>query len=102
MPMLALAAALVCLAAALVSLTAAAPARAWVIGFGLQRAGGFTNPRFERLGVRYARYVTPWDVMGHADDRAQLDAWLSQARLDSVRPMVAFRAVQPAPGGSHP
>jgi hypothetical protein len=63
-----------------------------VIGISDQNASMFSNPLFGPLNIKYARYVTPWDVALNPDSDAahKLDAWLAAAQAAGVSPMIAF------------
>lgn len=84
--------ALVAVAAALALLPSTADA-APRIGISDQNVSMFANPLFTALDIRYARYVTPWDVALKPDSlsAAALDQWLAAARAAGVSPMVAFQ-----------
>ena len=58
------------------------------VGISDQSAETFGDPRFQALGIRYARLITPWDAITTEPDR--LDAWLQAARSAGVEPLVAF------------
>ncbi len=62
------------------------------IGISDQNVSMFSDPLFQPLNLKYARYVTPWDVALKPDSlpALALDAWLKAARADGVRVMVAF------------
>ena len=81
-------------AAALLALPAAAPAatRHVPVGISDQNAETFTNPLFTALNVRYARYVTPWNVALKPASRSaqELDAWLTAAEEAGVSALVSF------------
>jgi hypothetical protein len=80
--------------AAFVSLVGAAPSAASGsvrIGIGEQSASMFTDSRWQRLGIRHARYLTPWDALDHRRQRAELDTWMAAARSAEVRVMLSFR-----------
>ncbi len=83
-PAIALLAAVLALA-----LPGAAPA-APIIGIADQKPDMFADARFHELGIRHARLYVPWDAMLHADQRAEIDAWMGQARERGVRPLVTF------------
>jgi len=81
-------------AAALALVTVASSANAAVrIGISDQNVSMFDNPLFAPLEIRYARYVTPWDVALKPDslEAAALDQWLAAARAAGVQAMVAFQ-----------
>ena len=76
----------------LLSLAIAAPAaaKAPIVGVGDQSPAMFSDPNFQKLGVKHSRitlswnwYRTPWLV-------GELDAWMAGARANGVRPLVAF------------
>jgi hypothetical protein len=50
----------------------------------------FRDPRFRWLGVRVARIVVPWDLVRRPRELAWDSAWLQAARIQGVRPLVAF------------
>src|SRR4051794_38931491 len=87
------------LAAALTALIGAAPAvasdaalRHIPVGISDQNSLTFSNPLFAPLGMQYARYVTPWDVMKDPTsyDAQELDEWLTAAGAAGVKPLVSF------------
>jgi hypothetical protein len=50
----------------------------------------FTDPRFEALGIRYARITVSWDALERDWSRDQLDQWMSAARNAGIKPLVTF------------
>jgi hypothetical protein len=77
---------LVCALAAL-----AFPAGAFAsleIGVSDQHGETFSDPVFVSSGMTAARFITPWDVISHPDDR--LDPWLRAAQAAGIQPMIAF------------
>ncbi len=76
--------------ALLCALPAAAVAAPPVIGIADQKPDMFRDQRFRDLGIKHARLYVPWDAMLHADQRAEIDAWMGQARERGVRPLVTF------------
>jgi hypothetical protein len=50
----------------------------------------FTDPRYERLDLRHARYIAPWDALSDERQRAKLDAWMEQARATNTRVLLGF------------
>jgi hypothetical protein len=99
------------LALALASLAVAAPAAAAqqhsvAIGIGDQKTEMFADPRFEALGIHYARVTVSWDALETGWSRDQLDEWMLAARAAGLRPLVTFshsrlagrRRVLPSPG----
>ena len=96
------------LALALASLLAAPAAakRHIAIGIGDQKTEMFSDPRFENLGIRYARVTVSWDALETDWSRQELDDWMNAARAAHVKPLVTFshsrlagrRRVLPTPG----
>jgi len=76
--------------AALAVLAVPAGASAATVGISDQQAGTFTNPLYAPLKMRAARYIAPYDVMGNAQERADLDAWISAARAAHQKILVSF------------
>ena len=62
------------------------------VGLGDQNAGVFADTRFQALGLRHVRVITPWNVAKSRGDRAWLDAWLANAEAAGVKPLVSFGA----------
>jgi hypothetical protein len=76
---------------ALVLATAAsAEAAPPAIGIGEQKPGMFTSKHYERLGLRHARYIAPWDALRDARQREKLDAWMDAAREADTRVLLGF------------
>ena len=84
----------------------AAPASAkQTLGFADQKPSMFLDQRFVDLGVHDARINLPWDVLQDPVTRQNVDAWMSAAKLSSVRPLVTIdrsrrsghQAVNPSP-----
>jgi hypothetical protein len=65
-------------------------AGAYTLGVSDQQASTFTNPDFDALNFKAARYITPYDVMDSPADKAQLDAWLKAARGARQKILVSF------------
>ncbi len=85
--------ALAVLAGALPSAASAAPTERRVpVGISDQSPATFSAALFGPLGIRYGRYVTPWNVATKPDsDPAKaLDAWLEAARTAGVKPLISF------------
>jgi polysaccharide biosynthesis protein PslG len=83
-----LAALLVALALVPAAASAAAPIP---VGLSDQNPGAFTDPLFAPLGIRYARYVTPWDVSVKPQLATErLDAWIVAAETAGVEPLISF------------
>ena len=71
--------------------TPAATARTVPIGIGEQQPSVFSDPRWIRLGMVHARYLTPWDTLAHRHARGELDAWMAAARSARARVTLSFR-----------
>lgn len=69
---------------------AAAPA-APIVGIGDQQPQVFANPHFRALDVPIARLVVSYDaVLRNTFEVGYVDAWLSEAGINGVEPLVAF------------
>jgi hypothetical protein len=68
------------------------PVRKVPVGISEQNATMFTDPLFAPLGVKYARYVTPWNAASSPGSYAaeQLDKWITAARAAGVSPLISF------------
>jgi hypothetical protein len=66
--------------------TAAAP----LVGIGEQKPGMFDDPRWQRLGLDEARYLTPWDVLHDERQLERLDTWMAAARASGTRVLLGF------------
>jgi hypothetical protein len=80
------------LALALTAVPAAAQAATVTVGLGDQNPGVFADARFQALGLKRVRVITPWNVALSRGDRAWLDNWLAHARAAGVDPLVSFGA----------
>jgi hypothetical protein len=67
-----------------------AGASAATVGVSDQQAGTFTNPLYAPLKMKEARYIAPYDVMGNAQERADLDAWIKAARGAHQKILISF------------
>lgn len=61
-----------------------------LLGIADQKADMFTDPVFQRLGVREARIAVAWDAMKSDWQVAELDRWMALARATEVTPMVTW------------
>jgi hypothetical protein len=79
-------------ATALGSQRAHASAGSRLVGVGDENPLMFTNPAWADLQVGIARYFAPYDVASGKDPIAlsNLEAWLSEAQVHHVEPLVAF------------
>ncbi len=78
------------IAALTAALAVPAGAQAASVGISDQQPGTFTNPQYAPLKMREARYITPYDVMDNAQERADLDAWIKAARAAHQKILVSF------------
>ncbi|HEY3830374.1 MAG TPA: hypothetical protein VGL57_14365 [Solirubrobacteraceae bacterium] len=78
------------LALLLPALALPAGAGALVIGIGDQGPYMFHEPRFQALGIRYARLAIAWNVLQNRSQTRALATWLGAARADRVRPLLTF------------
>jgi hypothetical protein len=80
------------LAAMLTLLVFALPAtaNALVVGIGDEQPYMFHDPRFQALGIRYARLSIGWNALQNRTQARRLAAWLNAARADHVRPLIGF------------
>jgi hypothetical protein len=62
------------------------------VGVGDESAAMFTDPAYQALGVKIARYFTAYNVATGNDpaDLAYLKAWLAAAQAAGVQPLIAF------------
>jgi hypothetical protein len=80
------------LALALTAVPAAAHAATVTVGLGDQNPDVFADARFQALGLKRVRVITPWNVALSRGDRAWLDNWLAHAQAAGVDPLVSFGA----------
>jgi hypothetical protein len=67
-----------------------ATGHAYTLGVSDQQSSTFTNPLFDALKFKAARYITPYDVMDSPADLAAAQAWIDAARLKNQRILVHF------------
>jgi hypothetical protein len=84
-------------AAGAIALPTSAPARArahaasrLLIGISDNQSMTFVDPRFHWLGMSVARLVVPWDVVKRKTELGWAGAWLAEARLHDVKPLIVF------------
>jgi hypothetical protein len=92
------------LVAAAAALCVPATAPAVTVGIADQKADMFSDPLFQKLGVRHARIAVSWDALHHDWQRTELDVWLEAARARGIEPLIGFmhargdrRRVLPSP-----
>ena len=66
------------------------------VGLGDQNWNTFSNERFQALGLRRVRVVTPWNVARSPGDAQWLDEYLAGARAAGMDPLVSFGAAHPS------
>jgi hypothetical protein len=66
------------------------PVAAPLVGIADQKDSMFGDPRFQALGIRYARYNVAWDALQTPWQVAELDSWLALARAHGVEPLITF------------
>jgi len=76
--------------AAMLMAAAPAHAKASQVGIGEQKASMFSDARWQRLGLRNVRYITPWDALRDPFQRQQLDAWMATAHAAHARVLLGF------------
>jgi hypothetical protein len=77
----------------LLSVALAAPAAAKsspIVGVGDQNSAMFTDPSFQKLGVKHSRLVLAWDWYKHPQLVANTQTWMTAAQAAGIRPLVAF------------
>jgi hypothetical protein len=67
-----------------------AGAHAYTIGVSDQQASTFTNPLFQPLNLKAARYIAPYDAMSSPVDRQRLTDWIQAATFQHQRILVSF------------
>jgi hypothetical protein len=60
------------------------------IGIGDQKPSTFSDPRFQALGIKDARFLIPWDLVQTRAEIKETDAWLQAARDAGVEPLISF------------
>jgi hypothetical protein len=78
------------LALALPALALPAGADGLIVGIGDQQPYMFHDPRFQALGIRYARLAIAWNALQNRSQARALSTWLAAARADRVRPLLTF------------
>src|SRR3954447_9996992 len=68
----------------------AAGSQAASVGISDQQASAFESPFYSPLKLKYARYITPYDVVKDGFYRQKLDAWLLAAKGANQRILIAF------------
>jgi hypothetical protein len=72
------------------AIAAPAAARAPIVGVGDQNPAMFSDPSFQKLGVKHSRLALEWDWYRSPATIATLDTWMAGAQANGVRPLIAF------------
>jgi hypothetical protein len=79
------------LVTALAAVALPASASAATVGVSDQQASTFTNPLYQPLKLKVARYIAPYDVAtASGDQRANWEAWLKAARRAHQTVLISF------------
>src|SRR5215210_8006170 len=78
------------LALLIAMLAVPATGHAYTLGVSDQQASTFSNPLFDALKFKSARYIAPYDVMSSPSDLAVMQAWIAGARAKNQRILVHF------------
>ncbi len=76
--------------ALLLALALPAGAHALIVGIGEQEHYMFGDPRFQALGIHYARLSIGWNALTNRAQARQLATWLGDAHADGVHPLISF------------
>jgi hypothetical protein len=79
---------------ALLALALPVGAAGLVVGIGDQQPYMFHDPRFQALGIHYARLSIGWNTLQSRAETKALAAWLSAAHADDVQPLITFEQSQ--------
>ena len=61
-----------------------------IVGFGEQRAEVFSNPHWQRLGLKHTRLVVGWDALSSEWQTREIDQWISEAQRVGAVPLLAL------------
>jgi hypothetical protein len=62
----------------------------YLTGVGDEQTTMFTDPLWQQLHTKVARYIAPYDAVNHADDLGRARAWIQQAEASHQQILVAF------------
>lgn len=62
----------------------------YLVGIGDERAEMFTNPLWQQLHTKVARYIAPYDAAVHRDSLAEATTWIRAAEAQHQQILVAF------------
>jgi len=74
----------------LMALLPAAAHAAVGIGIADNKSEMFSDPRYQALGIQYARIDLRWDVLSDAGATADLDTWMAGAQATGAHPLITF------------
>ncbi len=100
-------AALLCAAAALAAVVPSAlggagsvrahASSSYMTGLGDEQATMFSNPLFQQLHTKIARYIAPYDAAVRGDELAKAQEWIGDAEAQHEQVLVAFYHSEHAP-----
>lgn len=61
-----------------------------LVGLGDEYAQMFSNPLWQQLHTKIARYIAPYDAVAHRDSLARATAWIKAAEEQHAQILVAF------------
>jgi hypothetical protein len=62
----------------------------YLVGVGDEQAEMFSNPLWQQLHTKIARYIAPYDAVAHRDSLARATAWIKAAEEAHLQILVAF------------
>jgi hypothetical protein len=65
-------------------------ASSYLTGVGDEQAAMFSDPLWQQLHTKIARYIAPYDAAVHPDDMARARTWIEQAEAQHQQVLVAF------------
>jgi hypothetical protein len=65
-------------------------ASGYMTGIGDEQAQMFTDPQWQQLHTKIARYIAPWDAVAHRASLNQAITWIRAAEAQHVKILVAF------------
>ena len=65
-------------------------AAAFLTGIGDEQAEMFSDPMWQQLRTKIARYIAPYDALAHRDSLAKATEWIHLAEAQHVKVLVAF------------
>lgn len=62
----------------------------YMTGIGDEQTEMFSNPLWQQLHTKIARYIAPWDAVAHKDSLQKATAWIHEAEAQHQQVLVAF------------